>query len=150
MLFRSFYLIVSRCQNLMSSFKLPLLVSQNKRLENYCQKQEKLLPKWTPLSSKSCIIWWNNSHLRVNKCFFSSAWRSLNLKGCPVIKNSENRSVVINFVNSPDISYYCPGWKFTTNCWKSKLKEKVHKHPHYLLHTICEIVTIYNEENQED
>ena len=112
-------------------------------------KLKRAMPKSSPLKVKVLSPLVKSLSPSKKKNIFSDARKQLFFKTGRPSKVLQNKESIIAFLEQPDISYCAPGRKDTAYCGKSD-GVKVYRAKHYLLYTFNELVSLYNEENDDE
>ena len=106
------------------------------------------MPKSSPLKLKVISALVKSMSPSKKKHIFSDARRELSFNRGRPSKVLQNKDAIVAFLEQPDISYCAPGRKDTAYCGKSN-GTKIYRSKHYLLYSYHELVSLYNEENEE-
>ena len=106
------------------------------------------MPKSSPLKVKVISALLKSLSPSKKKNIFSDATKELSFTPGRPSKVLQNRGSIIAFLKQPDISYCAPCRKDTAYCGKSN-GIKIYRLKHYLLYTYNELVSLFNEKNEE-
>ena len=111
-------------------------------------KLKRAMPKSSPLKVKVLSALVESLPPSKKKNIFSDARRELSFTPGRPSKVLQNKNSIIAFLEQSHISYCTPGRKDTAYCGKSN-GIKIYRPKHYLLYTYNELVSSFNEENEE-
>ena len=112
-------------------------------------KTRRSLPKSSPLKVKVISALVKSLSPTKKTTVFSAARKKLSWSPATGPRDEQQREKVRSFIEQPDISWCSPGRDDTVYCGK-KDGVKIYKAKHYLLNSLREIVSLYNEEHADE